>query len=153
MDWFAASAAAALSAAAPAADAAPVVTGTHFFAIDARGAAPELTETNRVPLRPETSCYEWVIRVQPEDRTVTIHELLELPAAPEHWELDPDFATAVTADRSRAVTELEESLADGFMSNSWCVSEGDPTGPHRIRVYAGDRLLHDFRFEVVAETY
>ncbi len=143
----------ALSVAGQAADRAPVVVGAHFFAFDQRNFPSGVVETNRIPHRPETSCYHWVIAVEPEDRTLAIRELFELPASAEHWDRPPGEATIVGADGSNAVTEFQDSLDDGAISHGWCVAEGDPTGPHRIRVFAGERLLHEFRFEVVGETY
>ena len=112
-----------------------------------------LIETGRIPHRPETSCYQWAIAVEPEDRLLVVRELFELPGAADQWNTDPKLDTLVTSDRSRSVTQFEDSLDDGIITHGWCVAEGDPTGPHRIRVYAGDRLLHEFRFEVVGETY
>ena len=153
MNSLAFAVAALLSAAAQAADRAPVVTGAHFFAYDPRNVPAGVVETNRVPHRPETSCYQWVIAVQPEDRTLAVRELFELPASAEQWGRGPDQATIVGAEGSSAVTQFEDSLSDGLLQHGWCVAPGDPTGPHRIRVFIGDRLLHEFRFEVVGETF
>ena len=153
MNSLAFAVAALLSGAAQAADRAPVVTGAHFFAYDTRNIRGGLVETNRVPHRPVTSCYRWVIAVEAEDRALAVRELFELPASAEHWDRGPDRATIVGAEGSSAVTEFQDSLSDGLLQHGWCVAPGDPTGPHRIRVFIGDRLLHEFRFEVVGETF
>ena len=136
-----------------AAEALPEVTGTHFLAIDTREPSFNPVETTRIPYRPDTSCYNWVLTVAPEDRAIAVREVFELPASAEQWGQDPTGVTAVSRDRTRAVTEIEETLDDGVLTHGWCVAEGDPIGPHRIRVFVGDQLLHDFRFEVVAENY
>ena len=128
----------------------PTVLEAHFLAIDAQG---EVVETTSIPHRPGASCYSWVLLVEPENRTLSVRELFELPDSAETWNSDPSAVTVVNRDRSGAVTEFEESLGDGVITHSWCVAEGDPVGPHRIRVFVGDRLLHDFRFSVVAESY
>jgi hypothetical protein len=143
----------ALSAAAPPPDDGPVVTGTRFFGFDPTNLPGGLVETDRIPHRPETSCYQWAIAVAPEDRILIVRELFELPGAAEQWGTSPELDTLVTSDRSRSVTQFEDSLDDGIITHGWCVAQGDPIGPHRIRVYAGDRLLHEFRFEVIGESY
>jgi len=130
--------------------AAPTIEGAHFVVTDADGGD---SETSNVPYRPETSCYSWVIEVSPEPRELRVREVFELPGSADSWGEDPTAFTAVNGDRSTAVTEFADSLEDGVISHGWCVAQGDPTGPHRIRVFAGDRLLHDFRFSVVAVAY
>jgi hypothetical protein len=128
------------------------VRGAHFLVFDAsRPDAPR--ETTDVPYRPNRACYHWVLRVAPEQRDVVVRELFELPAPAEQWNPDPGGTTVVGRDGSRAATEITDSIADGEIGHGWCVAEGDPSGDHRIRVYEGDRLLHEFRFRVLGETY
>ena len=138
----------------------PTVSATHFLV---RDGADMPVESPRVPYRPGSSCYEWVIEVRPENRTLAVREVFELPGAARSWggvDFDADAVapendalTVVNGDRSTGVTEFTDSLDDGVISHGWCVAEGDPTGAHRIRVFIGDRLLQEFRFSVVAESY
>ena len=73
---------------------------------------------------------------------------------PDDSEPPPDDQVTVTnGDGSIGVTEFAESLDDGEISHGWCVADGDPIGRHRIRVFIGDQMLQEFRFEVVEETY
>jgi hypothetical protein len=157
-----------LAAQTASAEALPVVTATHFLAMDPTRGEAGIVETRRIPHRPGASCYQWVIAVAPESRRLAIRELFELPAPAEQWGTDPnpftevttevttDLSnqfTAVAADRSRAVTQIDESLDDGLLTHGWCVAEGDPAGLHRIRVFVGERLLHQFDFEIIHDTY
>jgi hypothetical protein len=138
----------------------PTVTATHFLVSD--GAATPV-ESRRVPYRPGSSCYQWVIEVPREDRELAVREVFQLPGGARIWggvDFDVDAAapqddamTVVNGDRSTGVTEFTDSLDDGVISHGWCVAPGDPTGAHRIRVFIGDRLLQEFRFEIVAESY
>ena len=138
----------------------PAVTATHFLVSNG---SETPVESRRVPYRPGSSCYQWVIEVPREDRELAVREVFELPGAARSWggeDFDPeetepedDTVTVVNRDRSTGVTEFADSLDDGAISHGWCVADGDPTGAHRIRVFIGDRLLREFRFEVVPETY
>lgn len=136
----------------------PTITDTHFLVADGPG---QPVESTRVPYRPNSSCYTWVITVPPESRELAVREVFELPGSAPIWGSDPasgipeqddGSVTAVNRDRSTGVTEFSDSLEDGAITHGWCVAEGDPTGPHRIRVFVGDAMLHEFRFEVVAES-
>ena len=137
-----------LMAAAQPAERAPTVTHGIFYAQDSGSSG--ISETNVIPLR-SGQCYGWALRVEPEQRSVTIREVFELPA-PGNWNVG-DQATAVARNARTAVTQFEAPLGEGMITHGWCVAEGDPAGPHRIRVYHGESLLHDFRFTVVAETH
>ena len=137
----------------------PTIINTHFLVADGPG---QPVESNRVPHRPNRSCYSWAITVPPASRELAVREVFELPGSAPIWGDDPasgvpapddGSVTAVNRDRSTGVTEFTDSLADGLIAHGWCVAEGDPIGPHRIRVFVGDALLHEFRFEVVADSY
>ena len=128
----------------------PKIMDAHFLVTDGQSAP---IETTNVPYRPNASCYTWVLSVAPENRNLSVREVFQLPASARTWGDDPTGITAVNNDRSTAVTEFIDSLGDGLISHGWCVIEGDPAGPHRIRVFAGDVLLHEFRFNVVEQPY
>ena len=131
----------------------PTVADAVFLVSEGSG---EPVPSNRVPYRPNSSCYTWIISVAPERRELAVREVFDLPAAARIWGSEGSSTppedgsvTLVNPDRSTAVTEFTDSLEDGVISHGWCVAAGDPTGPHRIRVFVGDELLHEFRFEVV----
>jgi hypothetical protein len=128
----------------------PTVTAAHFLVSNGQ---LEAVETTIVPYLPGTSCYTWRLEVAPEDRDLSVREEFELPGSPPTWGEEPTGFTAVNRDRSTAVTEFMDSLGDGMISHGWCVAQGDPSGAHRIRVFAGDRLLHEFRFTVFEQPY
>ena len=145
-----------LIAAQPVAERAPVVLNSHFYVEDMRDPAnPVRRESDRVPLRPVQVCYRWELEVSPEDRTIAVREVFELPQAAPQWGIDPSGAevTAVSRDRVSAVTEFQASLSEGRIGHGWCVAQGDPAGTHHIRAYAGDHLLHSFTFMVEPDTY
>jgi hypothetical protein len=123
--------------------------GSRLFAVDPRSEQRYPTVT--VPYRPDAICYEWVLFFAAEDRTVTVRETLEMPAAPASWGDAPAQGAWIDPDGRRAVTEFSDSLADGQIDRRWCVGEGDPLGPYVIRVQAGDRLVEEIRFTMVAD--
>jgi hypothetical protein len=140
-----------LLAAGQGAEQAPVVRGAHFFRLNGGPVGTPAEETNVLPLRSGT-CYGWALRVAPEPRTVTIREVFDLPG-PGNWGASvEDQFSAVARDRATAVTQFTVSIGEGMISHGWCVSPGDPAGAHRIRVYHGEQLLHDFHFTLMAET-
>ncbi|HTU10577.1 MAG TPA: hypothetical protein VMG08_06715 [Allosphingosinicella sp.] len=135
--------------AAQSAEESPVVRDAMFYVQENEGGQPATRRTIVVPLR-TGQCYGWALRVEPEERTVSIREVFELPA-PGNWNVG-DQMSAVARNARTAVTQFEAPLSEGVITHGWCVAEGDPAGPHRIRVYHGETLLRDFRFTVTAET-
>jgi hypothetical protein len=129
---------------------APAVLETHFLGTNQQG---EMVETTNIRHRPGSSCYTWVILVEPESRELAVREVFELPDSAQNWNSGPSEVTVVNRERSGAVTEFSDSLDDGLITHGWCVAEGDPIGRHRIRVFVGDRLLHEFRFNIVTDAY
>jgi hypothetical protein len=125
------------------------VRAAHFYAIDVRGAEPVVTETSVIPHRPETSCFGWLLEVGPQKAQVTLREELRLPSRAGRWTSEP--GTTVDPDGAGATTELTQDVSEGMLAHEWCISPGDPTGAHRVRVYQGDRLLREFNFTVVPE--
>lgn len=139
----------------------PTVTAAHFLVSNGSDTP---VESRQVPYLPGSSCYQWVIDVPRENRELQVREVFELPGAARSWggeDFDPDDSepppddqvTVTNGDGSIGVTEFAESLDDGEISHGWCVADGDPIGRHRIRVFIGDQMLQEFRFEVVEETY
>ena len=125
------------------------VEQAQFFAIDTRTEPPGIAETLRIPYRPETSCFGWLLTVAPQKGTVTVREELRLPARAPNW--GESESSTVHPDRAGATSRIEADLAEGLIANEWCLSPGDPLGAHRISIYLGDRLLRQFDFEVVPD--
>ena len=125
------------------------VTEARFYAVDARTDPPGITESLRIPHRPETSCFGWVLSVAPQKATVSIREELRLPARAPNWGTSDTFT--VHPDGAGATNRIEADLSEGLISSEWCLSPGDPLGAHHIRIYQGERLLRQFDFEVVPD--
>lgn len=134
----------------PVADRPPKILETHFVTIDASDPRAAPIETRRVPYLPNASCFNWVFRVAPEQRSMAFTERFELPAPARDWNSDPEEGVVVGKDRQSAVTTFQASLADGIVTHGWCVSPGDPIGAYRIKVYSGRTLLHQFDFDIVS---
>jgi hypothetical protein len=100
-------------------------------------------ETNRVPLDP-SACYEWRLHFSNNPAgELAWREEFELPApgtwpASDHWEVRGNGRVAVANRRG--------TPQDGWISQEWCVGEGDPTGKYVITVYVHDRLAKTFEF-------
>jgi hypothetical protein len=125
------------------------VREAQFLAIDTRNEPPAIVPSRRIPYRPETSCFAWLLEVAPQQARVTLREELRLPQASPNW--GTAEGTTVHQDRAGATSRIEADLSEGIVANEWCVSEGDPVGAHSIRIYQGDRLLRTFEFEVVPD--
>jgi len=105
----------------------------------------------RLPNVPDRVCFGWVIKVAPRDELIKITEIFTLPATPEIWggiEGNPYSGTTTSADGKVATTKLFMPLAKGELENSWCLSEGDPSGIHHIVVLNDAQVLAEFEFEV-----
>ena len=123
--------------------------GSTLFAVDP--STGQRYPTAAIPYRPGAICYEWVQFFAGEDRLVAVRETVELPAAPASWGGAQELGTRLEADGRRAVTIFSDSLDDGQIDRRWCVAEGDPLGPYRIRVEADGQLLEEIRFDMVAD--
>lgn len=149
MALFASLALVVAAAQAPAAAEPVRVEQALFFAIDMRTDPPGIAETLRIPYRPETSCFGWLLAVAPQKGTVTVREELRLPARTPNW--GESETSTVHPDGAGATSRIEADLSEGLIANEWCLSPGDPLGAHRVSVYLGDRLLRQFDFEVVPD--
>src|SRR5687768_15607189 len=93
------------------------------------GGRLDVVPTTRIQYDPGKSCYSWILRVVPQDVSLTLQENFKLPAPATQWNSDP--ATTIVSNRkSEATTIVPESLEDGILTHGWCVAEGDPTGKH-----------------------
>ena len=129
-----------------------VVLEKYFFGeinIDGRGSHKKITK--RIPNIPGRMCFGWVIKIKPLDKLAKITEILTLPAEPKDWEGvedDPYSQTTTFNGRKIAKTIRFMALGKGELENTWCLSEGDPNGPHKIIVLYDTQILAEFDFEV-----
>lgn len=137
-----------LAQAAPPVAAADIeVRDAQFFAIDARTDPPGIAPSATIVHRPETSCFGWALDVVPRSGEARIREELRLPAPSPSWPVES--TVRVHDDRAGATNEFSDDLSDGLVTGEWCITEGDPVGPHHIEVFSGDRLLRRFEFTVI----
>lgn len=125
----------------------PKVAIEAFFGVEmpVEGQGRVLIESDRVPLVVGTT-FGWVMLVSPEDERVHVREELILPEAPKTWQHTE--ATRISSDGRVAITEDVLVPKDGWISNGWTITEGDPPGPYQIRVYLDGRLVKSFGFLV-----
>lgn len=104
-----------------------------------------------VPYLPERACFGWRVRLAEPPALVRYREVLQLPEAPEFWSDEGDAYSphVFSADRTRATTE-EFVVPDenGWVSNTWCIADGDPLGPHSIDLSVEGEAVKRFDFEV-----
>jgi hypothetical protein len=111
--------------------------------------------TTVVPLRTDDSCWYWYLRLDQTKGEVTYIERLIMPSVPASWgdlsQMDPaEVSPFRLEDNGRiGVSHRKEPLSDGWLSHGWCFLPGDPTGPHKVEVSIGGKLVHRFEFEVV----
>jgi len=144
--------AAALWNAGPAAASALKVEASEFVVSVSDGEGNQRSiESDIVPYLPDRACFGWRLRVTDAPRLVRYREILKLPHAPAFWSgEDDEYSPHVfSADRTTATTEeFAAPDADGWLSSSWCIVDGDPVGRHSIDVYLQDALVRHFDFEV-----
>ncbi len=109
-----------------------------------------LIASDLVPYLPNRACFGWRIRLAEAPTLVRVREVLQLPEAPAFWSGEGDEYSPHTfsADRRTATTEEYKAPVDGWLASQWCIVEGDPTGPHSIKVYIEGDLIGNFDFEV-----
>jgi len=104
-----------------------------------------------VPYLPERACFGWRVRLVEPPALVRYREVLQLPEAPEYWGGEDDAYSphVFSADRTRATTEeFVVPDEDGWVSNTWCIADGDPLGPHSIELTVEGEAVKRFDFEV-----
>ena len=146
---------AALFAAPAATAAAPVVQESEFLVYLIEGNATSVVKTDIVPLIPNQVCFGWRLRLAGTGSVVKAVEELTLPEPPASWigiDGDEYSPTRISPDRRTATTTSFYTLQDGWIEHSWCIAEGDPAGPHTIRILAEGEVLKRFDF-TVSEPY
>jgi hypothetical protein len=96
------------------------------------------------------ACYNWHLRLGKTKGAIAITEVYTLPSKPKSWGLGEGEAIEVSEDRLSATSELLITPEDGWISNGWCITRGDPKGDYSFEIFAGDTPLHRFEFELQA---
>jgi hypothetical protein len=128
----------------------------HVEVVDAQfgvfGADPAgrrmLYETDKFP-GIVAAPFGWFILFKADKPTVVWREEFELPIAPPTW--GPGEAMGifqVSPDRKTAITERIVPTKIGFIANEWRYANGDPIGPHKMRVYIDGQLIREFSFDI-----
>jgi hypothetical protein len=103
--------------------------------------------TRALPLK-DGQAFGWRIQLRTQATTVRVREELTLPAEPKTWgDPEPGLKRRTTPDGRTAVTELQLAPRNGFISQSWTVTTGDPKGTWVIKVRVEDGPEHVFRFD------
>ena len=104
-------------------------------------------ESDVVPLLPGRSSYQWQLHLSDATpKSVTVKEILTLPAPPDCWPLSSELT--VENYSGRAITEETLDAKDGWISQSWRVANGDPPGPYSIEVHLDGAFIYRFVFHV-----
>ena len=106
------------------------------------------TESNFVPLIPDQICYRWDIQLDTEMESVQVKEVFILPAKPKTWVDEEGMSFPLQYDNKVSVRQEVVKLENGTISDGWCVTEGDPTGNHKIDVIVNGVLTKSFSFVV-----
>lgn len=84
--------------------------------------------------------YGWRAKLVDNKTTARVNEQLILPSAPAHWGVTA--STALSADRRIATTNtVARAGQDGYITNMWYFSKGDPKGEYTIRVKVDGRHI------------
>ncbi len=100
-------------------------------------------ESNQLPLR-EGICYGWKIQLMTLKEEVTWKEELILPSKPKTW--GESKKHTLGKDKKTAITKETVTTKNGWISNGWCVVEGDPPGEYMMKIYLDDELVKIFKF-------
>jgi hypothetical protein len=128
----------------------PIATDVEFLvSVTGADGVTHTEPSNVVPLIPDRACYEWRIRLEFGDQLITATEVFALPAMPKQWggvDGNEYSSSKISGDRKVSETTLFYKPKDGWIAHGWCVADGDPAGQYSIKVYVGDRLIHEFEF-------
>ncbi len=104
--------------------------------------------TDQVPYR-EGLEYGWIMILDSTRGSVCWREEYELPAPPRSWgTVETGGDTTIAKDGRTATTEFCQDAADQVLGNSWILQNGDPLGPHEMRIYVDGVPVRTFEFVV-----
>jgi hypothetical protein len=129
----------------PAPPATPVADQGVFglWDADTNGVAV-LLPTKVVPLDLGVA-YGWRLRLTGTNTSVTLKQVLTLPAKPVTWGKNKDVRIA--RDDQSAVLEEKVRPQNGWLIGVIQVADGDPEGKHTLEVIVDGRSVTNFEFE------
>jgi hypothetical protein len=108
----------------------------------------ELNRSRNLNLSSKAS-YGWHAQIEPFIGKVKIREELELPAPASNWDTVENMKVDVSPDGRKAVVEGEIDVNGKFIGHaSWSLSEGDPVGKYKMRLFLNGVFKKEFAFNV-----
>jgi len=118
-----------------------------LIGVDTNGDAT-FAETRTVPNTVGQS-FGWFIEVGALSEPISWTEEFTLPEAPVSWETSESQPNASVSKNRRTITIQDEGEAtEGYIYGVWEVAEGDPSGPHLMRVTLSDGRSVEFFFTI-----
>ena len=129
------------------------VSESQFFVglMDTQGKL-EVYASTQVPFDSKNSCYGWQVKLSGVSGAIESREILRMPSKPMGgWPVATDGSSKITPslDQKSAMTDATLEITDGWVSNMWCVADGDPLGSYSIDVILNGRFIETFKFDVV----
>jgi len=124
---------------------------SFFFTIDITDEETLEFQDTIVPNIPDNVCYGWRLKLNDDRSLVQYTEEFILPSKPATWEAEsnPYSTSTISKDRTTSITKEFAAPKDGWISNHWCIAEGDPNGPHKMKISVADKPMGEVNFEVV----
>lgn len=101
-------------------------------------------ETNAIPLLFNRACFGWRMYLGGPNRVVSLKEVLTTSQPAEQVIAGPE--TVVSADKTRATTQMFETVQDGVLQRSWCIIPGDPPGTYTYDISIDGEPRGEFVF-------
>lgn len=125
---------------------------SEFFIGVLKDGVEEYAYTTELPLIPGEICYYWRLQLDDKTGAVAYTEVFRLPDVPTtmgdvEGQIDPSMK--VEEDGKLVTVTRNGDLDDGWFGNGWCVSDGDPLGPHNITIKMQGKTVGSFDFTVV----
>ena len=93
--------------------------------------------------------YGWVVRMQPFEGTVTVKDEVETPVVAQ-WEFPANSDVQVSADGNTvSATQSFPVKGTSFLFHNWSLSQSDPVGTYKTRLYVNNKLVKETSFAVV----
>lgn len=93
--------------------------------------------------------YGWVVRMQPFEGSVTVKDEVETPVVA-RWEFPANADVQVSADgKTVSATQSIPVKGTSFLFHNWSLSQSDPVGTYKTRLYVNNKLVKETSFAVV----
>ncbi len=133
-----------------------VLEAQFFVVLTNKQGKQEVLESNKVPYDTEHSCYGWKVKLSGvPGGTVELQEILTLPSKPlAGWPVITDGSRTITPslDQKSATTKRTLEIKNSWVSNMWCIGDGDPLGPYSINIFLNKKHIKTFGFDVVEKS-